>query len=319
MAKPFLKWAGGKTQLLPEIALRLPDEFAQNITTYVEPFLGGGAVFFYLQSKFKFENVYLSDINPELILCYTTIKNNVDSVIAELREIQNKYLGKKEEEREKMFYETRNNWNKEIGKKKRTSKQRAVRTAQTIFLNRTCFNGLFRVNSKAEFNVPFGSYKNPRILDVDNLKSVSKALVGVTIEHRNYLDCEKEVKDSTVFVYFDPPYRPLDTTSNFTSYAKSGFNDADQLQLADLFSDLSNKGANLMLSNSDPHDDFFENAYKKFPISYVKASRNINSVGSKRGKVSEIIVTNYKHGFETSREDPEKQSTLSQFEHDDLQ
>ena len=119
MAKPFLKWAGGKTQLLPEIALRLPDEFAQNITTYVEPFLGGGAVFFYLQSKFKFENVYLSDINPELILCYTTIKNNVDSVISELRKIQNKYLGKKEEEREKMFYETRNNWNKEIGKKKR--------------------------------------------------------------------------------------------------------------------------------------------------------------------------------------------------------
>ena len=149
---------------------------------------------------------------------------------------------------------------------------------------------------------------------------MSEALVGVTIEHRNYLDCEKEVKDSTVFVYFKAHHTDLlDTTSNFTSYAKSGFNDADQLELADLFSDLSNKGANLMLSNSDPHDDFFENAYKKFPISYVKASRNINSVGSKKGKVSEIIVTNYNHGFQNSREGPEKQSTLSQFEHDDLQ
>jgi len=318
MAKPFLKWAGGKSQLLPEIRSRLPNNFSEEINTYVEPFLGGGAVFFYMENTYKFDKIILSDINPELVLCYRTIKENVEDLISELKIIQRKFLTLDTDERKEMYYHVRSVWNEGVGFNKLSKRKAVVRTSQMIFLNRTCFNGLFRVNSKGGFNVPIGSYKNPRILDTENLRSASKALQNAEIKNRSYEMCKQDV-DSTTFVYFDPPYRPIDVTSSFTSYSKSGFNDINQEELATFFSELNDRKSKLMLSNSDPNDGFFDKLYSEFKICRVLASRNINSVGSKRGKVTEIIVTNYPHNAKTTGAGRVKQARLSQFEPDGQQ
>lgn len=283
-ASPFLKWAGGKTKLLPEIRARLPPSGEVPFHRTIRKFI-----------------VY--DINPELVLCYNVVKNHVNELIEELRKLSDAYPywdkrkdPKIPKKREEYYYSIRTEWNSNIGKDL-TLDEQIHRAAQMIFLNRTCFNGLFRVNKKGEFNVPIGSYLNPTILYENNLMRASKALKEVEIIHGDYSDCEEFV-DEKSFVYFDPPYRPLTTSSSFTTYTKSGFNDKDQVELATFFSTLSAKGAKLMLSNSDPKnenldDDFFDELYSEFNIQRVSTIHAINSDGDGREPINEILVTNY--------------------------
>ena len=295
MATPFLKWAGGKGRILNELDTRLPPMPVGGYN-YFEPFLGGGALFFHLEKIGKIKSATLSDINPELILCYKVIQEDVNSVITELERIS-KSFPKRDFYRKKFFYRMREKWNDNICKnvddfsKSKASK----RVALTIFLNKTCFNGLFRVNSKGEFNVPYASYKNPSFVNADKLRSVSIALQGVSILCQSY--DENILSNNHNFVYFDPPYRPLTTSSSFTAYSKSGFNDFDQRKLADYVKSISTN-TKIMLSNSDPknsdkHDDFFDNLYSGLNIERIMAPRAINSDGGGRGKISEILVRNY--------------------------
>lgn len=293
VAKPFVKWAGGKRQLLPLINENLPEQLRKNkINRYVEPFVGGGAVLFDIISKYKFEQIIINDYNEELINLYLHIRNEVKYIIYELKKISDIYLSLNEEERAGFFYDTREQFNK-------TKSNTLEKSVLFLFLNKTCFNGLYRVNSKGEFNVPYGRYKSPTILDKDNLNKVSEILSNVTILKGDFSIVEEYVDDKT-FVYFDPPYRPLSNTSNFTSYAKNDFNDSEQERLADFFKKLNSKNAKLMLSNSDPknidiEDNFFDELYNNpdFKIKRVDAKRSINSKGNGRGKITELLITNY--------------------------
>ena len=296
--RPFLKWAGGKRQLLSEIEERLPENL-QDYDTYVEPFIGGGAVMFHLLHNHNFERVVALDINAELILCYKTLQTDVKKVIAELRKMRDRYPGHEmQEERKAFFYTVRSDWNASVGDVFSLKKSEQIkRTAQTIFLNRTCFNGLFRVNSKGHFNVPFGSSKNPNILNEENLVLVSNSIRNVQFHHAQYSRVVDYLGKKT-FVYFDPPYRPLTNSSSFTSYSKSGFNDDNQRELADLCRVLDKGNVEFLLSNSDPknedrNDTFFDDIFHGFIIERVSARRSINSVASGRGNISEILVRNY--------------------------
>ena len=225
MAKPFLKWAGGKSQLISEIESRLPKDL-KKIDTYVEPFIGGGALLFHMLEKYDFKNIHISDINPELILCYRQIQSSVDDVITSLRTLIGLYP-EDEVLRSEFFYKIRELWNSNLDIESMTDKEKSERVAQMIFLNKTCFNGLFRVNKSGRFNVPTGRYKKPSFTTPEALKEVSVALQGVTIHHGSYEECLNWVDDKS-FVYFDPPYRPLSKTSSFNSYSKGDFNDEDQ-------------------------------------------------------------------------------------------
>ena len=296
MANPFLKWAGGKRQLISEIEARLPADI-DKCSSYVEPFIGGGAVLFHLLEKRTYEEVHISDLNPELILCYRTLQEDAKGVIKHLSKMIESYPSE-QEDRKQSYYAIREDWNSNVGKLSSLSKpKKARRVAQTLFLNKTCFNGLFRVNRKGEFNVPIGSYVNPSFPNSEDLLEVQKALQGVTIHLAPFEECESWVsKDS--FVYFDPPYRPLSDTAHFVSYSKDDFNDQDQERLATLFRDLDKKGAKLLLSNSDPKntvpdDEFFDNLYSEFTIDRVSANRAINSKGLKRGPINELLIRNY--------------------------
>jgi len=289
--KPFVKWAGGKRQLLPIIIKNLPKELIENrIKTYIEPFVGGGAVFFYIVENYKLDRIILNDKNEELIDVYRVIQNNVDALIDELRKVEKEYLSLDENGRKAYFYEKRDQYNS-------NKKDKILTAVNFIFLNRTCFNGLYRVNKKGEFNVPYGRYKNPTILDEENLRNVSICLKNVELHSGDFEEIENYVDDKS-FIYLDPPYRPLDATSNFTSYDKGEFNDDDQKRLAAFYRLLNEKGAKLMLSNSDPKnidekDDFFDELYKGFNIKRVYANRMINSNGKGRGKIAELLITNY--------------------------
>ena len=296
--RPFLKWAGGKRQLLSEIEERLPENL-EDYDTYVEPFIGGGAVMFHLLHNHNFDRVVALDINAELILCYKMLQTNVEEVITELKKLRDQYPDHKEhEERKAFFYGVRDDWNASVGDVLSLKKSDQIkRTARTIFLNRTCFNGLFRVNSRGHFNVPIGGYKNPKILDEGNLRNVSKYIERVEFHHSDYRGAEEYLGKRTL-VYFDPPYRPLTTSSSFTAYAKSGFNDENQVELAEFCRILHERSVSFMLSNSDPKnadatDDFFDVLYGDFQIDRVSAYRAINSKASGRGKISEILVRNY--------------------------
>jgi len=300
-AKPFLKWAGGKTQLLAELSSRLPDDIKEKrlIESYIEPFLGGGAFFFYLRKHYEIRDAYLLDLNRELILTYKVVQEDPDSLISYLNELEEKYRSSDKEGRRKLFYQIRTLYNKQMKEINHNdySLKWVERAGQLIFLNKTCYNGLFRQNKKGEFNVPHGRYKNPTICDVQNLREVSLALQGVKLIQADFLQAKSFVQRKS-FVYFDPPYRPLSATSNFTGYAKEDFDDADQLRLANLFIDLDKAGASLMLSNSDPKnsdetDNFFDELYGGFSIERVLANRNINRDGKGRGKVTELIIRNY--------------------------
>ena len=297
-AKPFLKWAGGKRQLLSKIEEHLPQDLDSH-DTYIEPFIGGGAVLFHFLSSRSFERIIALDINPELILCYQMIQSDIVSIVKILKKMKREYPDFEDiEARKKYYYDIRSDWNSiETDILKLPKEEKLVRTAQTIFLNKTCFNGLFRVNSKGKFNVPIGSYKNPTICDEENLISVSKAIQKVEFYHSEYLGLVKLLGKNT-FVYFDPPYRPLSTSSSFTSYSKSGFNDKNQKELAELCIELNQLSVSFLLSNSDPkntdkNDNFFDELYSPFHICRIHANRAINSKGSGRGKITEILVQNY--------------------------
>lgn len=292
--KPFVKWAGGKNQLLGNIRDMYPSSMGSEIKKYAEPFVGGGAVLFDILSRFQLQEIYISDINADLINVYRTIQQNVDSLIARLLEFQGYYLPLESEKRKIYYYEKRAQFNMlDLGSKFLNVEKAAL----FIFLNRTCFNGLYRVNKRGLYNVPMGAYKNPCICDESNLLAVSKALQGVHMHCAPFADVESFVDDQT-FVYFDPPYRPLNQTSSFTSYSELEFGDKEQRELSDFAKQLNARDVKLLLSNSDPknadiNDDFFDELYKGFNIERVQATRMINSKSASRGKISELLISNY--------------------------
>ena len=293
--KPFVKWAGGKGRLIQQLTNFYPYELKNGIITkYVEPFVGGGAVLIDILQNYKIKEAYAFDINIDLINCYNVIKTNVDELITKLKQIENIFLKLNSEDREKYFYELRKEYNSYRISEKDISTKRA---SEFIFLNRTCFNGLYRVNKKGEFNVPFGKYKNPRICDSNNLISLSSLLQKVEFKYGDYKKSSDYIDDKT-FVYFDPPYRPLSVSSGFTSYTKEDFNDENQKELSNYYRVLDSKDAKLMLSNSNPkntnkNDDFFEEIYTGFNINQVLAKRMINADCKGRGAISELLITNY--------------------------
>lgn len=290
MAKPFVKWVGGKSQLLKKIKLKYP----QHIEKYCEPFVGGGAVLFDILQNFHPREVLINDINKELINTYFQVKNNCEDLILQLENIQTAYLNLIQEERKIFFYEKRNRYN-EL-KVNGDDVENLEKASLFIFLNKTCFNGLYRVNSKGLFNVPFNNARNPLICDEENLRACNQLLQNVTLKTGDYKDCENFIDEQT-FVYIDPPYRPLTQTSAFTSYSENQFSDKEQIELAKFIEKISEKGALILASNSDPkninkEDNFFDDLYSNFEIERVSASRMINSNSEKRGAVKEILISN---------------------------
>lgn len=295
--RPFVKWAGGKASLIGQLTKYYPVELENNeIETYMEPFVGGGAVLINILQNYKIKNVYAFDINKDLINCYKVIQNNVDDLIKELKIKQDKFLNTEIENREKLFYDIRNEYNSYSLDEKEQSVKRA---SEFIFLNRTCFNGLYRVNKNGQFNVPFGKYKNPKICDEVNLINLSKLIKNVIFIYVDYRESENYIENSEkTFMYFDPPYRPLKRNNGFTSYTKEDFDDVEQMKLSQFYRMLDSHGVKLMLSNSNPkntnpNDNFFEDLYDNFNINEVYANRMINSDKNGRGKISELLITNY--------------------------
>lgn len=298
-ASPILKWAGGKTKLLPQIQKQYPSKLRQgHLKTYIESFVGGGSVFFDIYHNFNIEKAYLFDKNIELIILYKVIKDHVELLIDRLSRIKERYLNLAEEKRKEFFYQSRDKYNT-FDKEADTNvynESWVERAALTIFLNRTCFNGLYRVNRKGLFNVPMGKYKNPNILNSSNIRAVSQALQIAEIQQGDFSEVLKYA-DKTTFIYYDPPYRPIRKTATFNAYSSLNFNDYEQRRLRDIFVEVSQQGAYQMLSNSDPtnyiEDFFFDDLYCEFNIKRIFASRMINSKGDSRGKIREILVTNY--------------------------
>ena len=293
--KPFVKWAGGKSGLLNQIDNYLPKELKNGkIDCYIEPFVGGGAVLIDILQRFEVKKVYAFDINQELINAYQVIKNDVDELITILSILQKEYLKLDSESRKEYYYNERKKYNSYRLSENEIS---VFKAAEFIFLNKTCFNGLYRVNKDGDFNVPMGAYKNPTICDENNLRALSKLIQNVEFECVDYTEALKYSNENT-FVYFDPPYRPLNLTSGFTSYTKDDFNDEDQKKLANFYKELNKTDAKLMLSNSNPknidvNDTFFDDIYDGFNINEVYVNRCINSKATKRGAISELLITNY--------------------------
>ena len=293
-AKPFLKWAGGKGQLLSQLSEHLPERIREGSFTYIEPFVGGGAMLFYVLQHFgNIRKAVINDVNEDLILTYRIIKDDVEALITNLEKIERAYLNLSDQnERSQLFYEIRERYNQHVG-------ESIERASQLMFLNKTCFNGLFRVNKRGLFNVPFGRYANPTICNAEVLRADSQLLqsVDVKIYQGDYAQTLQYV-DELTFVYLDPPYRPLDATSSFTSYSKGDFNDDDQRALAAFCHQLSERGCLWMESNADcsaknPEDTFFEELYRDYRIERVYASRCINANPNKRGKLTELLIKNY--------------------------
>ncbi|KGA96166.1 modification methylase [Alkalihalobacillus alcalophilus ATCC 27647 = CGMCC 1.3604] len=271
-AQPFLKWAGGKRQLIPEISKYIPSSYH----TYFEPFIGAGAVLFHLQP----EKAIINDVNQELVNTYKVIRDHVEELLTDLRTHNNS---------SDYFYELRNLDRDADNYQQLSAIQKASRL---IYLNKTCFNGLYRVNQKGQFNVPFGKYKNPNFINEDVIRSVHHFLnqADVEIFNHDFQEVVNKAKQGD-FVYFDPPYDPVSTTSSFTNYALQGFGKEEQLRLRDLFIDLDKRGCYVLLSNSAT--DFIKDIYSEYRTEIVGATRNINSVGSKRGKIQEVLIMNY--------------------------
>ena len=292
--KPFLKWAGGKGQLLSEIEKYYPFEEG-NITKYAEPFVGGGAVLFDILSKYDLDEVYISDINFELINTYRVVRDNVDSLIKLLYTMQSEFISLDTNNRKLYYMEKREHFN--YLKVNENESNNIEKAALMIFLNKTCFNGLYRVNKKGLFNVPMGSYKNPLICDENNLRAVSKKLQSVTIVCGDYRESADFIDENT-FVYFDPPYRPITDTASFTAYTENLFNDEEQIELARFVDNMYRKGAKIIISNSDPknsntNDNFFENIYSSYKIKRVDATRMINCKSKARGKIKELLISTF--------------------------
>lgn len=264
--RPFLKWAGGKTKLIQQYIPYFPKDYKN----YYEPFLGGGAVFFYLNPP----TASLTDINAELVNAYCCVKNNVEELIEVLRVHQNRHC-------KDYYYQIRQT----------NSPTSIEKAARLIYLNKTCFNGLYRENSQGGFNVPIGKYKNPTICNPALLRATSAALQNVQIEVRPFEDILNYAKSSNDFVYFDPPYYPVSSTSNFTAYSRYAFSQDHQIKLQAVFTELAQRGVKVMLSNSDC--DFIRNLYNDFNIHSISAARLINSNVTKRGKITEVVITSY--------------------------
>ena len=275
------------------------EKYPSKIEKYCEPFVGGGAVLFDILNKFQPKEVLINDINEELINTYVQIKNNCYEMIDGLSEIQRIYKSHTQEENKDFFYEKRSRYNEiKVNGDKAENLEKAV---LFIFLNKTCFNGLYRVNSKGTFNVPFNNAKNPLLCDEENLFACSKLLQNVEMTAGDYKECKNFIDDKT-FVYIDPPYRPITKTAAFTSYSENGFSDKDQVELGNFLTEISNKGAEVLASNSDPkntdkNDNFFDNLYSHFEIERVSASRMINSNAKKRDAINEILITNVANVF----------------------
>lgn len=290
--RPFIKWAGGKTQLLPDIESYLPLEFAfQKEITYIEPFVGGGALLFHILQRYpNIKRAIINDINPHLINSYSIIKEQPEQLIEILSEMQRKYSDFKTQELQKEYFlSIRDRFN---GKNLSTLED----AAYMIFLNHTCFNGLYRENSSGAFNVAFGKYKNPLICDEKLIRLNSIALRNVEILHGDFSQIEQYINGYT-FIYFDPPYRPINPSS-FTSYSKESFNDREQVRLKEFFSMMSEKGCSLLLSNSDgtaldPENNYIDSLYGDFIISRVYARRSISRDANKRGPIPELLIRNY--------------------------
>ena len=292
--KPFLKWAGGKGQMLPEIEKYYP--FSNGtINKYEEPFVGGGAVLFDILNKYHLKEIYISDINAELINTYHIIRDNIDSMIRILSMIQDEFIPMDTDNRKAYYLKKRERFNElKVNGDKNINIEKA---ALMIYLNKTCFNGLYRVNKNREFNVPMGLYKKPTICDEENLRAVSEKLKNVTIVCGDYRESADFI-DKDTFVYFDPPYRPLTTTSSFTAYTENNFDDNSQIDLASYVNNLHKKGAKIVVSNSDPkniniNDTFFDDIYAQHFIRRVNATRMINSNGQSRGKIKELLISNF--------------------------
>jgi len=292
IAKPFLKWAGGKTQLITQIKEQLPAKIKTNSFTYIEPFVGSGAVLFWMLSQFpNLRKAVINDINKDLTDAYLTIKNDVHNLIEILSDWETEYyaISDNQELKKEYYYDKRSSFN-------RRDSNQTTHSALFIFLNRTCFNGLYRVNRKNEFNVPIGSYKKPQICNRENLLAVSKVLQRVDILNGDYSNTLEYATENTFF-YFDPPYKPLSETSSFNSYTKDEFNDAEQYRLKDFCHTLDDKKHQWILSNSDvkgkdPNNNFFDDLFENFNIMRVNARRSINANPSKRGQLTELLITN---------------------------
>ncbi len=297
IAKPFLKWAGGKSQLIGDISKILPIEIMDKSFTYIEPFVGSGALLFWILENFpKLEKAVINDINKDLINIYRVIASKPKELIDILQFFQDEYhaLENKEEEKKEYYYHKR-----EVYNTRATDK--STQAALFIFLNKTCFNGLYRVNKSNGFNVPSGVYKKPTICNAENIFAVNEALQKVEILCGDYEDTLGSANRNSFF-YFDPPYKPLNQTSSFTSYSADEFNDDEQIRLRDFCSKLDIMGHKWMLSNSDVkgndlNDSFFDDIYANFEISRVKAKRSINANPLKRGQLSELLITNYSQEF----------------------
>ncbi len=291
--KPFLKWAGGKGKLIPTFEGYLPAYLTQRAEiTYIEPFIGGGAMLFHmLQNYPNISKAVINDINPDLVGVYRTVRDSVEELINELWELERRYMALHSlDAQQEFFYHIRDHFNE---------KQLSLveNSACFIFLNKTCFNGLYRVNSKGKFNVPFGKYRNPLICDKETLRSDSRLLQNVEILCGDFEKTRDYITENTFF-YVDPPYRPLDATSNFTAYAKEPFNDSEQTRLRNYADELTQRGCCVMLSNSDcrarnPQDTFLDDLYANYSIERVWAARAVNSNGAKRGKLTELLIRNY--------------------------
>lgn len=278
-AKPFVKWVGGKGKLIPELEKYFPKKFNR----YFEPFVGGGALFYEVIQKNNIVFSSINDINKKLIITYKQIQKNPQKIISQLKNIENEYKKLTLEEQKEYFYTIRKKYNKE-------NLDDITTTVYLIFLNKTCFNGMYRENSKGEYNIPFGDQKNPTICDEKNILAVSKCLKNTEINNLSFENAVEKCKKGD-FIYFDPPYYPINATSNFTNYSKNTFGQEEQKRLRDVSAGLAKKGCFVMLSNSNT--PFIKKLYKKFYINYLSAARSINSKGDKRGKIKEVIVTSY--------------------------
>ena len=281
--KPFLKWVGGKTKLLSELEKNLPKKLINRKFNYVEPFLGGGAVFFHLVQKFNIEKAYLNDLNSKLIDVYEDVRDKNTELIQQLKKLESDYY--KSNNKKSFFLDQRERFN--------SSKKSPQKSALFIFLNKTGFNGMYRENSKGEYNIPFGQMKTPVICNKDLLENISSLLKDkeVIFSSKNF---EKVVADDKEgFYYLDPPYRPISKTSSFTNYTKSNFNDKTQHLLKEYCDKIDKKGSFFMQSNSYSEDGFFQKLYYNRKINNLKVMRTISADGNKRKKVKEIIVKNY--------------------------
>lgn len=290
-AKPFIKWVGGKTQLIDSIEKSLPENFIKRDgVTYIEPFVGGGAVLFWILQQYpNIKNAVINDINPDLTTAYKTIKEDPVELVKTLQIIQKEYLHLNEDKRKEYYINKRDGFNIK-------SLNAIENTALFIFLNRTCFNGLYRVNSKGLFNVPFGKYSNPKICDEQTIYADSELLQKVEILTGDFAETLKYASKNCIF-YFDPPYKPLSGTSSFNSYAKEDFNDQEQIRLGNFCKKIDILGHKFILSNSDvkgknPNDNFFDELYEEFRIIRVYATRMVNANAKKRGKLTELLITN---------------------------